>query len=152
MFIELHIVQNFPPSNLNRDDVGNYAKFCPPTVVNGKVYQATFSNQLAVYGLLAPSIVTQPGNQVIKSGQPLTLSVVASGRGPLSYQWYIGNSGDTSRPIGGALTSSYVTSTLKNTASFWVRVSNIAGSANSRTTIVQVRYAIHLPLIMRAFP
>lgn len=139
--------------NLARDDVGIYAKFCPPTVVNGKVYQATFSNQLAVYGLLAPSIVTQPGNQVIKSGQPLTLSVVASGRGPLSYQWYIGNSGDTSRPIGGALTSSYVTSTLKNTASFWVRVSNIAGSVDSDTALVQVeQYKIQLPIIMRAFP
>jgi hypothetical protein len=40
--------------NLARDDVGDYAKFCPPTIANGKVYLATFSNQLAVYGLLAP--------------------------------------------------------------------------------------------------
>jgi hypothetical protein len=35
-----------------RDDVGNYAKFCPPTIANGKVYVATFSNRLVVYGLL----------------------------------------------------------------------------------------------------
>ncbi len=35
-----------------RDDFGLFAKFCPPTVVNGKVYLATFSNQLVVYGLL----------------------------------------------------------------------------------------------------
>ena len=35
-----------------RDDLGNYAKFCPPTIANGKVYMATFSNQLVVYGLL----------------------------------------------------------------------------------------------------
>ena len=38
--------------NARRDDVGNFAKFCPPTVVNGKVYLATFSRELAVYGLL----------------------------------------------------------------------------------------------------
>ncbi|MBV8052983.1 MAG: hypothetical protein JOZ80_17470 [Acidobacteriaceae bacterium] len=38
--------------NANRDDVGNYAKFVPPTIANGKVYLATFSNQLLVYGLL----------------------------------------------------------------------------------------------------
>jgi hypothetical protein len=38
--------------NLARDDVGDYAKFCPPTVVNGKVYVATFSNAVVVYGLL----------------------------------------------------------------------------------------------------
>ena len=35
-----------------RDDLGLFAKFCPPTVVNGKVYLATFSDQLVVYGLL----------------------------------------------------------------------------------------------------
>jgi hypothetical protein len=44
--------------NAARDDVGNYAKFSPPTVANGKVYQATFSSQLAVYGLLAPADFT----------------------------------------------------------------------------------------------
>ena len=38
--------------NQGRDDVGNYAKFSPPTIANGKVYLATFSNQLLVYGLL----------------------------------------------------------------------------------------------------
>jgi hypothetical protein len=37
--------------NLARDDFGNWAKFCPPTIANGKVYLATFSNQLVVYGL-----------------------------------------------------------------------------------------------------
>ncbi len=34
-----------------RDSVGNFAKFVPPTVANGKVYLATFSGQLNVYGL-----------------------------------------------------------------------------------------------------
>jgi outer membrane protein assembly factor BamB len=33
------------------DHVGNYAKFSPPTVANGHVYLATFSNQVVVYGL-----------------------------------------------------------------------------------------------------
>src|SRR5262249_44308896 len=31
------------------DDPGNYAKFVPPTIANGKLYLATFSNQLVVY-------------------------------------------------------------------------------------------------------
>jgi len=38
--------------NEARDDMGNFAKFCPPTIANGKVYLSTFSNQLVVYGLL----------------------------------------------------------------------------------------------------
>jgi len=33
------------------DDFGLLAKFVPPVVANGKVYVATFSNELAVYGL-----------------------------------------------------------------------------------------------------
>ena len=35
-----------------RDAVGALAKFVPPTVANGKVYLATFSKRLNVYGLL----------------------------------------------------------------------------------------------------
>ncbi len=33
------------------DELGNFAKFATPTVVNGKVYVPTFSNQVSVYGL-----------------------------------------------------------------------------------------------------
>jgi hypothetical protein len=38
--------------NQARDDIGNYAKFCPPTISNGKVYVASFSGRLHVFGLL----------------------------------------------------------------------------------------------------
>ncbi len=38
--------------NAARDSLGNYAKFCAPTIVNGKVYAPTTASQLAVYGLL----------------------------------------------------------------------------------------------------
>jgi hypothetical protein len=34
------------------DNPGNYAKFNCPVIANGKVYLATFSNQIVVYGLL----------------------------------------------------------------------------------------------------
>ena len=39
----------------SRDAVGNYAKFVPPTVANGKVYLATFSGDLMVYGPTPPA-------------------------------------------------------------------------------------------------
>ena len=38
--------------NASRDAFGNFAKFVPPLVANGKVYVASWSNQVAVYGLL----------------------------------------------------------------------------------------------------
>ncbi len=37
------------------DRVGAASKFAPPLVANGKVYQATYDNQLVVYGLGPPS-------------------------------------------------------------------------------------------------
>ena len=39
--------------NSARDNFGNFAKFVPPLVANGRVYVATQSNQVAVYGLLS---------------------------------------------------------------------------------------------------
>lgn len=39
-----------------RDSFGNFAKFVPPMVANGRVYLATWSKQVAVYGLLAPTV------------------------------------------------------------------------------------------------
>src|SRR5579859_3538223 len=52
-----------------RDTVGNFAKFVAPTVANGKVYLATFSNRLNVYGLLPrPSLLIGPsGGGIILS-------------------------------------------------------------------------------------
>jgi hypothetical protein len=51
----------------SRDSVGNFAKYVPPTVANGKVYLATFSNRLNVYGLLPrPSLsIALAGNNAI---------------------------------------------------------------------------------------
>jgi len=52
----------------SRDTVGQFAKFVPPTVANGKVYLATFSNRLNVYGLQPPpsvSITLSGGNTTI---------------------------------------------------------------------------------------
>jgi len=37
--------------NSGRDRVGLFAKYTPPTIANGRVYVATFSNQIVVYGL-----------------------------------------------------------------------------------------------------
>lgn len=39
------------------DAVGNFAKFSCPTIANGKVYLATFSNRLMVYGLKTSGII-----------------------------------------------------------------------------------------------
>jgi hypothetical protein len=40
--------------NAKRDSTGMFAKFVPPTIANGKVYMASFSGKLNVYGLNPP--------------------------------------------------------------------------------------------------
>lgn len=52
-----------------RDSAGSFAKFVAPTVANGKVYLASFSNRLNVYGLLPrPQVsVTLVEGQVVLS-------------------------------------------------------------------------------------
>lgn len=87
----------------------------------------------------APSITGQPTSRTITSGQTTTLSVTATGTS-LTYQWYVGTSGSTASPIAGA-TSPSVTVAPTTTTSYWVRVSNSCGAANSSTATVTVNPA-----------
>jgi uncharacterized protein (TIGR03437 family) len=61
--------------NAARDSLGNLAKFVAPTIANGKVYVATFSHRLAVYGLLSH---TQLIGDVVNSASNLG-GIVAPG-------------------------------------------------------------------------
>lgn len=78
--------------NIARDTVGNFAKFNPPMVANGKVYMSSFADnagtvpdELVVYGLLnAPTIAAAAGNdqsaQVLKPfATPLKVRVTRAG-------------------------------------------------------------------------
>ena len=87
---------------------------------------------------VAPTITTQPQSQVIASGQAGTLSVGSTGTAPLTYQWYVGTSGTTTTPIAGATASSYTTPPLTSTTSYWVRVTNSVGGADSATATVTI--------------
>lgn len=86
----------------------------------------------------APIITTHPVNVSIASGSVTTLSVVASGTPAPTYQWYVGNSGDTSSPVSSATGSSFTTPALTTTTSYWVRATNTGGSANSNTVTVSI--------------
>ncbi len=84
-----------------------------------------------------PTITTQPQSQSIVENDQATLSVVATGTAPLSYQWYRGTAPDTSNPVG-TNSASFTTPALTTTTNYWVRVSNTAGSVDSQTATITV--------------
>jgi uncharacterized protein YkwD len=86
----------------------------------------------------APSITTQPQSQTINSGQTATLTVDADGTAPMAFTWYTGQSGATSSPVHGATSKTFTTPALASTTSFWVRVTNAAGSSDSVTATITV--------------
>lgn len=94
----------------------------------------------SVLGSAPPSITTQPSSHTISYKTSTQLTVTATGNG-LTYQWYRGNSGNTTRPVIGAIASVYTTPPLIANTKYWVRVSNASGSVDSATALVTVAFS-----------
>jgi hypothetical protein len=86
----------------------------------------------------APFLKVQPtASQTVRQGQNATITVDAGGSTPLSYQWYKGESGDTSSQISGATGSTFTLAVLSR-STYWVRVTNSCGHADSTSAVVDV--------------
>ena len=94
-----------------------------------------------------PSITTQPASQEVPAGTSVTVSVTASGDG-LTYQWYLGNSGDTSNPVDGATTSTFNKGEVNENSSCWVRVSQVLGASVDSDAAVITVAAPAVPLVL----
>jgi hypothetical protein len=100
--------------------------------------QAVYPGNVCVpIACTAPSITANPAGTTISAGATVTLSVTASGSGPLTYQWYQGASGATNLPIPNSNAPS-ISVSPGTTASFWVQVTNSCGSANSAAATITV--------------
>jgi hypothetical protein len=87
-------------------------------------------------GTPPPSFTTQPSSKTVAIGETATFTVVASGSGSLTYQWYKNGS-----PITGATTATYTTPAAAagdNGAAFNVLVANAGGAVNSSTATLTV--------------
>jgi outer membrane protein assembly factor BamB len=88
---------------------------------------------------VAPAILTQPLSQTITPGRSASFSVVATGSGPLSYQWTRNGTA-----IAGASSASYTTpaaTASDDGAIFAVTVRNPAGTATSASARLTVATA-----------
>ncbi len=108
-----------------------------PRVYSVKLIASTndqaFSRTFLVQVLCDPPMIlgtNQPKSVTAANGAQVTLEVTPSGTGPFFYQWYKGVPGMTRNPVLAA-NESKLTFTTRETATYWVRVSNACGSVNS---------------------
>ncbi|MBV9864997.1 MAG: fibronectin type III domain-containing protein, partial [Abitibacteriaceae bacterium] len=138
--------------NATRDDFGNFAKFCTPTVANGRVYLATFSNQLVVYGLLpvapvpgAPTnLAATPGNTQV------TLTWTApSGAASYTVKRALSSSGTYTAVASNVATTSYTDNGLVNGTTYYyvVSASSSGGEGPNSTSVntnpIAAAYAVN---------
>ena len=93
-----------------RDDPGLWSKFVPPLVVNGKVYLATQSKQLVVYGLLpgngSARVTAWPAKQAALGGVAnYMVSALSASGSPTPATWTI--SGLPTGAIGNFITDTH---------------------------------------------
>ncbi len=122
-------------TNVQSPNVGDY------TVVIANPVGATISSAASLAVLYPPTIITQPTNQTVASGTTVTLTGVAGGPGPFTYQWkkdgvVLTNGINISGALSGHLIISNATPTIEG--SYVVTVSNPAGSITSETAMITV--------------
>ncbi|HEX2834678.1 MAG TPA: hypothetical protein VHW00_16825 [Thermoanaerobaculia bacterium] len=83
-----------------------------------------------------PAAITVQPQPATASGGNATVSVVATGTAPLTYQWYVGASGNTAQPISGATSATQSLTNITSSISVWVRVTNCGGFVNSNSVVL----------------
>jgi hypothetical protein len=112
-------------------------------------YTVTVANANGCTATSAPTTVTvkpatqitsqpSPATQTVVRNQNATITVGASGSGTLTYQWFQGNAGVTTNPVGVNSNQLVISKNTKGTFKYWVRVTAGCGTANSTTATVVV--------------
>jgi fibronectin type 3 domain-containing protein len=114
--------------NKTRDDYGNFAKFCPTVVANGKVYEATFSKQVVVYGLITPTLPAAPTNLAATAGDTTASLTWTAVSGAASYNVYrattAGGEGTTPYKTG-VTTASFQDTGLTDGTTYYYKVAAV---------------------------
>lgn len=134
------------PDKTNQVGTGNSVNVGPLTtttsywaaVLNSCGEVSTRTAIITISECTAPAVTSSPASQEVKKNTSVTLTVVATGTAALQYQWYEGAKGDTTKPLPGAIFSTFTSANLFDSTSFWVRVSNTCGTADSDAAQIEV--------------
>lgn len=99
---------------------------------------------------IPPSVSGQPASQTVQTGNSVSFSVTATGSAPLSYQWYK-NGGKVDVSLNATATSAQLTLSNVGSAdasSYYVVVSNSAGSTTSNSATLTVQAVQQAPVII----
>lgn len=117
---------------------GTTASRNSPVQFASNVLAASAGGSHSLFCDSVPVIESQPADVGVVSGTTAALGIIATGPGILTFQWYLGTSGDTSSPIAGETEMDLETGSVMEDMEFWVRATNASGSADSRTVTVRV--------------
>jgi hypothetical protein len=141
--------EGFEPDNSHPVGTNN-STFTTPPITGTKNYWVKVSNTCGNLTAAAqvfvqentctpPGVSGQPAGQTISSGGTATLTVNAGGSQPLTYQWYQGTSiSDTSTPVG-TNSPSFTTPALTQARSYFVKVTNVCGTAFSSVATISIQ-------------
>src|ERR1700677_1738976 len=108
------------------------------------------ANLTVVAGNVSPTIITQPVGQTVSTGGTTSFTVVATGSGTLTYQWYrIPAGSTTATAVGGATSATYnvpatSTTNANNGDKYYVIVSNAYGQVLSQQVTLAVGAGIQI--------
>ena len=111
------------------DTAGNFIATNPTAPGAPQQFFRLLSGNLPSAPLTPPTITTQPTNQTVNAGQTVSLIATATGSAPLRYQWFFNT--NTALPNGTNATYGIINAQAVNEGSYFLRVTNSAGSATS---------------------
>jgi|GEM_PF-902121 len=121
--------------------LGSIATLGPAAYVgmsNRYVYVLEQGFGLAAYSMVKKGVklIQQPESLSLASGDRATIQLKAFADAPLSYQWYLGETGDTSQPLATETQSTLTTDPITKQERYWVRVTDGQASIDSDTAIL----------------
>lgn len=129
--------ENFPTDNANANLVGS------ADMSDDLVFALETNNGIVAYRLIAtvvaPAIITPPGNRTVLEGGSTLFTVSAVGTAPLRYQWAL----DTTNILNATNASLSLSNiSAADGGSYTVRISNSAGAVTSVGAVLTVAPAV----------